>query len=102
MNETEDTAQSSTWTVEPPRKTGRGRKALRIALIVAAVGAAAAGAAVVIGWKIKEYLPSRISGVIGRPIDPEQDDPQRGERYKSEREGNLIAVPLSDNHGGEL
>ena len=54
MNETEDTTQSGEWTVEPPRKTGRGRKALRVALIVAAAGAAAAGAAVVIGRKVRE------------------------------------------------
>ena len=45
MNETEDTTQSGDWTVEPPRKTGRGRKALRIALIVAAAVGAAVGVA---------------------------------------------------------
>ena len=62
MNETEDTAHSGTWAVEPPRKTGCGRKALRIALIVAAVGAAAAGAVVVYGRKIKEDFQSNIRG----------------------------------------
>ena len=45
MNETEDTTQSGDWTVEPPRKTGRGRKALRLALIVAAAAGAAVGVA---------------------------------------------------------
>ena len=91
MNETEDTAQSGTWAVEPPRKTGCGRKALRIALIVAAVGAAAAGAVVVFGRKIKEDFQSNISGVISRPIHVETVG----------QAGDIIAVPLSGNQVDE-
>ena len=92
MNDTGTTAQGGAWAVEPPKKTGCGRKALRIALIVAAVGAAAAGAAVLLGKKIKDDFASKAGGLLGSPI---HQQPVR-------EVGDLISVPRSDNEGCAL
>lgn len=73
------------WAVEPPKKaSSRKRKALRIALIAAAIGAAAAAGACLYGSYLKRQLRDQwpLGGDINIVVSPD--------RPTGEEEGTTI------------
>lgn len=70
MNDTDNNRDvEEAWAVEPPKKAaGKKRKALRIALIVAALGAAAVAAVQYGGEMIRRRLSLEIKGIWGNPV----------------------------------
>lgn len=95
MDEEPKTNEES-WSVEPPKQESKKRKALRVALIVAALGAVAlVGAVLIVGNSIQKQFESMpIGGLISGNPEHKKIEYQQKKDAKKQK-----ALDVGDNIG---